>query len=67
MTNLPPERLVLAFGLGIAAVAYVYWTAVGIDRGEGWTGVPSMRALVALGGAGVLALLLRLIRSIDES
>ena len=60
--NLPPERLVLAFGCGIAAVAYVYWTAQAVQRGLGWTSVASLRAGVALLGCLLLALVLRAVR-----
>lgn len=67
MTRLPSERLVLGFGIGIALSAYIYWTVVGLNRGEGWTNVPSLRALFALGSVILLAVLLRVIRAIDES
>ena len=67
MAKLPSEHLVVMFGLGIALAAYLYWTVVGLDRGEGWTDVPALRALVVLGSVGLLALLLRVIRAIDES
>lgn len=55
------------FGVGIALAAYIYWTVVGLGRGEGWTNVPSLRALFALGSVILLAVLLRVIRAIDES
>jgi len=67
VSNLPPERLVLMFGAGIALAAYVYWTVIGLGRGEGWTDIPALRALFVLGSVGLLAGLLRLIRAIDES
>lgn len=57
--NLPTERLVLAFGCGIAAVAYVYWTAEAIRLGLGWTSIASARAGVVLLGTVLLALVLR--------
>lgn len=55
------------FGVGIALAAYVYWTVVGLERGEGWTDVPALRALFVLGSVCLLAGLLRIIRAIDES
>ena len=67
MANLPTERIVLWFGIGIAAAAYLYWSALGFSRGEGWSSVPALRALGALAGITLLTVLLRLIRSIDES
>ena len=60
--NLPPERLVLAFGCGIAAVAYVYWTVEAVQMGLGWTRVASLRAGVTLAGTLLLALVLRAAR-----
>ena len=57
--NLPTERLVLAFGCGIAAAAYLYWTLQAIDLGLGWTSVASLRAAVVLGATVLLALVLR--------
>ena len=60
--NLPPERLVLAFGCGIAAAAYAYWTAEAVQLGLGWTSVASLRAGVTLAGTLLLALVLRAAR-----
>lgn len=57
--NLPTERLVLAFGCGIAAVAYLYWTVEAAHLGLGWTSVASLRAGVVLVGTLLLALVLR--------
>ena len=57
--NLPTERLVLAFGCGIAAVAYLYWTVEAVRLGLGWTAVASLRAGVVLVGTVLLALVLR--------
>ena len=56
----PFEKLALGFGVAIAAATYVYWTLLGFERGEGWTSVAASRALVGLGGACVLAVILRL-------
>ena len=67
MSGLPSERLVLAFGLVIAACAYAYWTTVELGRGEGLTVNPAYRALFVIGGVSILAGLLRLIRAIDET
>jgi hypothetical protein len=64
--NLPSERLVLAFGCGIAAVAYVYWTAWAVERGLGWTSVASVRAAVPLAATALLALLLRAVRFVHD-
>ena len=57
--NLPPERLVLAFGCGIAAAAYGYWTVEAIRLGLGWTSLAAIRAAVVLGATLLLALVLR--------
>ena len=57
--NLPTERLVLAFGCGIAAAAYVYWTVEAVRLGIGWASVASLRAGVVLGATVLLALVLR--------
>jgi len=46
--NLPTERLVLAFGCGIAAVAYLYWTVEAVRHGVGWSSIASLRAGVVL-------------------
>ena len=67
MTNLPSDRLVVMFGVGIALAAYIYWTVVGLGRGEGWSDIPALRALFVLSSVCLLALLLRVIRAIDES
>ncbi|MDT0633045.1 hypothetical protein RQM47_06145 [Rubrivirga sp. S365] len=64
--NLPSERLVLAFGFGIAAAAYVYWTVEGFRLGVGWTSVAALRAAVPLGATLLLALLLRAVRSLHD-
>ena len=63
--NLPTERLVLAFGVGIAVVAYGYWTVQGLRFGEGWTGVASLRAGVVLGAVLLLALVLRAAKRVN--
>ena len=65
--GLPSERLILGFGIAIALCAYAYWSAIELGRGEGVTATPALRAVVVLGGTLLLAGLLRLIRSIDES
>ena len=57
--NLPTDRLVLAFGAGIAAVAYGYWTVETARLGLGWSAVPAVRAGVVLVGTVLLALVLR--------
>lgn len=55
------------FGVGIALAAYIYWTVVGVSRGEGWTDAPALRALFVFASVALLAGLLRLIRAIDDS
>ncbi len=57
--NLPTERLVLAFGGGIAAAAYLYWTVEAVRLGLGWTSIASARAGVVLAATVLLALVLR--------
>lgn len=57
--NLPTERLVLAFGCGIAGAAYLYWTAEAARLGLGLSGIASLRAGVVLAGTVLLALVLR--------
>ena len=64
--NLPSERLVLAFGVGIAGAAYVYWTVQGLRLGVGWTSVAALRAAVPLGATLLLAVLLRAVRSLHD-
>lgn len=64
--NLPSERLVLALGGGIAAVAYVYWTIEGFRLGVSWTSVAAIRAAVPLAATLLLALLLRAVRSLHD-
>lgn len=54
------DQLLLPFGLGIAAVAFVYWTALGYTYHGMFTGEGAFRAAFALGAVGVLALVLRL-------
>ena len=60
--RLPTERLVLGFGVAIAAVTYAYWT---------WelpalSALPAQRAGFALGAVLLLALVLRAVRRVDE-
>ena len=64
--NLPSERLVLAFGVGIAGAAYVYWTVQGLRLGVGWPSVAALRAAVPLGATLLLAVLLRAVRSLHD-
>ncbi len=64
--DLPTERLVLAFGCGIAAAAYLYWTVEAVRLGLGWTSVASVRAAVVLGGTVLLALVLRAARNLND-
>ena len=65
--NLPTERLVLVFGCGIAAVAYVYWTVEAARLGLGWTAIASLRAAVVLGATVLLALVLRAVRHANNA
>ena len=60
--NLPPERLVLAFGSGIAAAAVLYWAAEAAGLGLGWGAVAAPRGAVVLGATLLLALVLRAVR-----
>ena len=60
--NLPTEKLVLAFGVGIAVLAYGYWTVRSLRLGEGLGGVASLRAGVVLGAILLLALVLRAVK-----
>ncbi|MEM1116328.1 MAG: hypothetical protein AAF845_07080 [Bacteroidota bacterium] len=63
--NLPTERLVLAFGAGIAVLAYGYWTVRELRLGEGLTGIASLRAGVVLGAMILLALVLRAVKAVN--
>lgn len=63
---LPSERLVLAFGLGIAATAYGYWTYQSLRDGLGVTSPASRRAGVALGALLLLALVLRAVARVNR-
>jgi hypothetical protein len=64
--NLPSERLILAFGVGLAAAAYAYWTVDSLRAGLGWTGGASLRAGGVLGAMLLLAVILRAIRAVSE-
>lgn len=64
--NLPSERLILAFGVGIAAAAYGYWTYRSIQLGLGVTETASIRAGVVLGALLLLALLLRAVAHVNQ-
>lgn len=60
--RLPTERLVLGFGVAIAAATYAYWT---------WelpqlSALPAARAGFGLAAVLLLALVLRAIRAVDE-
>ena len=65
--NLPTERLVLVFGCGIAAAAYLYWTVEAVRLGLGWTSIASLRSAVVLGATVLLALVLRAARHLNDS
>lgn len=54
------DRLVLIFGLGIAAMTLLYWTMMEYDRFGRWMGEGALRAAVVLGAMGLLSLVLRL-------
>ena len=56
----PYEKLVLGFGVALAAVAYVYWTAISASRGDALGATAASRALFILGASALLALVLRL-------
>ena len=58
-SSLPSERLVLSFGVAIAACAYAYWAWSGIDRGVPWAATATLRAGMVLGAFLLLAIVLR--------
>lgn len=64
--NLPNERHLLRFGIGIAAIAYVYWTVEALRLGLGWGSEGSMRAGMALGAMLLVAVVVRIIRRVNE-
>ena len=51
----PFYKLVLPFGLGIAAFTYVFWTVLGYRHFAQWTPDGLLRATFALGAVLVLA------------
>lgn len=60
------DQLVLPFGLGIAAATLLYWTLWEVDQYGAILGEGIVRAAVALGAVGVLALVLRLAHVTDR-
>jgi hypothetical protein len=64
--NTPLHRLVLPFGLAIAAATFVYWTVLGYLRVGAWTSEGLFRALFALGAILLLALVLRCVRWVED-
>lgn len=60
--SLPSYKLILSFGLGIAAVTFVFWTVLGYLRFEAWTPDGLFRAVFVLGAVLLLAAVLRLVR-----
>jgi hypothetical protein len=54
------DRIVLPFGLGLAAATFAYWTAVEYDRYGRWLGEGAVRGALVLGAVGLLALVLRM-------
>ncbi len=61
------DQILLPFGLGIAAAAFVYWTALGYSHYGVFTGDGAFRAAFALGAVGLLALVLRLAQWVNRS
>lgn len=55
----PYERLVLGFGVALAAAAYVYWMAVGVRYGEPWAATAALRAASVLAATLLMALVMR--------
>ena len=64
--NLPTERLVLTFGVGIAVAAYGYWTLHSLRLGLGVTATASLRAGVVLTAVLLLALVLRVATRVNR-
>ncbi len=64
--NLPNERHLLGIGIGIAAIAYSYWTIEALRHGLGWGSSASTRAGIALGAMLLVAVVVRLIRRVNE-
>ena len=62
----PLHRLVLPFGLVIAASAFVYWTALGYLRFGAWLPEGLLRATFALGAVLLLAGVLRIAQWVTE-
>ena len=60
------DQLLLPFGLGLAALTFVYWTSVGFARYGRWTSEGVLRAAFVLGAVGAFALVLRLAQWLDE-
>ena len=57
--NTPLHRLVLPFGLVLAAAVFVHWTVVGYQRDHVWTPDGLLRATFVLGVVLLLAAVLR--------
>lgn len=56
----PLHKLVLPFGLVLAAVTFVFWTVLGYLRFDAWSPEGLFRAVFVLGAVGLLAGVLRL-------
>ncbi len=62
----PLDKLVLLFGLVIAAGTFVYWTVLGYLHFETWTPDGLFRAVFVLGAVLLLAGVLRLAQWLTE-
>ena len=56
----PFHKLVLPFGLVLAAATFGYWTALGYRHFDAWTPDGLFRAVFVLGAVGLLSGVLRL-------
>jgi hypothetical protein len=56
---MPLYKLVLPFGLGLAATVFAHWTALGYQRDHVWTPDGLLRAAFVLGVVLLLAAVLR--------
>lgn len=55
----PLYKLVLSFGLVLAAAVFAHWTVLGYERDHAWTPDGLLRAVVVLGVVLLLAAVLR--------
>ncbi len=60
------DRLLLIFGLAIAACTFAYWTMLEYERFGRWMGEGLLRAVVVLGAMGVLAVVFWLAQWLED-